>query len=172
MLHTFLKQNYGLDIPKAMREDLGYAVKNVSDVEHKELTHQEVKNIFDKRYIKFNEVFAINGVHFIQEDDKTITASVTIVENGNKTTEVDRGNGRLNAVCKVINNHLGLNCDVTTYEEHAMTIGSDSTAIAYVGITDENGKTYFGAGVDPDIMRASIDALESAFNRAIVDSKN
>lgn len=167
-----LEQNYGLDIPKAMREDLGYAVKNVSDVEHKELTHQEVKNIFDKRYIKFNEVFAINGVHFIQEDDKTITASVTIVENGNKTTEVDRGNGRLNAVCKVINNHLGLNCDVTTYEEHAMTIGSDSTAIAYVGITDENGKTYFGAGVDPDIMRASIDALESAFNRAIVDSKN
>ena len=53
-----------------------------------------------------------------------------------------------------------------------MTIGSDSTAIAYVGITDENGKTYFGAGVDPDIMGASIDALESAFNRAIVDSKN
>ena len=102
-----LEQNYGLDIPKTMREDLGYAVKNVSDIEHKELSHQEVKDIFDKRYIKYNDAFAINGVHFIQEDDKTITASVTFVENGNKTIESQRGNGRLNAVCNVIKAHFG-----------------------------------------------------------------
>ena len=33
-----LEHNYGMIIPKKMREDLGYAVKDVSDVNHKELT--------------------------------------------------------------------------------------------------------------------------------------
>lgn len=35
-------------IPKKMREDLGYAVKDVSDVNHKELTPGEVLEIFEK----------------------------------------------------------------------------------------------------------------------------
>ena len=44
---------------------------------------------------------------------------------------------------------------------------SDSSAIAYVGITGEDGKNYFGIGIDHDIIRASIDALESAMNRSL-----
>ena len=51
------------------------------------------------------------------------------------------------------------------YKEHALNIGSDSSAIAYVGIVDDKGNNHFGAGIDPDIMRASIDALETALNR-------
>ena len=48
-----------------------------------------------------------------------------------------------------------------------MKKGSDSSAIAYVGITGEDGKNYFGIGIDHDIIRASIDALESAMNRSL-----
>ena len=45
--------------------------------------------------------------------------------------------------------------------------GSESSAIAYVGIVSDDGKEYYGAGVDHDIIRASIDALESAMNRSL-----
>lgn len=51
------------------------------------------------------------------------------------------------------------------YSEHAMEIGATSRAMAYVGITAENGKTYWGAGMDTDIITASIKALISAVNR-------
>ena len=61
---------------------------------------------------------------------------------------------------------------MTLYEEHALNVGSDSSAIAYVGITDDNGDRYYGAGIDPDIMRASIDALESAVNRQVEKVKD
>jgi 2-isopropylmalate synthase len=53
------------------------------------------------------------------------------------------------------------------YEEHALQDGSDSSAIAYVGIKGEDGRSYFGIGIDPDIIRASIDALVSAMNRSM-----
>jgi hypothetical protein len=72
--------------------------------------------------------------------------------------------------------HLGLykkkkikcqNCGfkIKTYEEHALTGGSDAEAAAYVGIEDEDGNVFWGAGIDDDIINASVRALISAVNR-------
>ena len=47
-----------------------------------------------------------------------------------------------------------------------MSSGSQSNAIAYVSI-NYNDKMYWGAGIDPDIIKASINALAVAVNRAM-----
>jgi 2-isopropylmalate synthase len=160
-----LEHNYGMVVPKAMREDLGYAVKDVSDVNHKELSADEVFEIFEKRYKKYTPVFKISEVHFKQING--IQTVVTINENGEKYNVEDGGNGRLDAVSNALASHFGKPCDIFCYEEHSLKKGSDSSAIAYVGITGEDGKNYFGIGIDHDIIRASIDALESAMNRSL-----
>ena len=160
-----LEHNYGMIVPKAMREDLGYAVKDVSDVNHKELSADEVLEIFEKRYKKYTPVFKISEVHFKQING--IQTVVTINENGEKYNVEDGGNGRLDAVSNDLASHFGKPGDIFCYEEHSLKKGSDSSAIAYVGITGEDGKNYFGIGIDHDIIRASIDALESAMNRSL-----
>ena len=160
-----LEHNYGMVVPKAMREDLCYAVKDVSDVNHKELSADEVLEIFEKRYKKYTPVFKISEVHFKQING--IQTVVTINENGEKYNVEDGGNGRLDAVSNALASHFGKPCDIFCYEEHSLKKGSDSSAIAYVGITGEDGKNYFGIGIDHDIIRASIDALESAMNRSL-----
>ena len=160
-----LEHNYGMVVPKAMREDLGYAVKDVSDVNHKELSADEVLEIFEKRYKKYTPVFKISEVHFKQING--IQTVVTIIENGEKYNVEDGGNGRLDAVSNALASHFGKPCDIFCYEEHSLKKGSDSSAIAYVGITGDDGKNYFGIGIDHDIIRASIDALESAMNRSL-----
>lgn len=160
-----LEHNYGMVVPKAMREELGYAVKDVSDVNHKELSADEVLEIFEKRYKKYTPVFKISEVHFKQING--IQTVVTINENGEKYNVEDGGNGRLDAVSNALASHFGKPCDIFCYEEHSLKKGSDSSAIAYVGITGEDGKNYFGIGIDHDIIRASIDALESAMNRSL-----
>ena len=160
-----LEHNYGMLIPKAMREDLGYAVKDVSDVHHKELTPDEVLEIFEKRYKKYTPVFKIKEVHFKQIDG--IQTEVTIEEDGKDVVINAGGNGRLDAVSNALAKHFGKPCDVMCYEEHSLKKGSDSSAIAYVGIKGEDGKEYFGIGIDHDIIKASIDAVESAMNRSM-----
>ena len=160
-----LEHNYGMVVPKAMREDLGYAVKDVSDVNHKELSADEVLEIFETRYKKYTPVFKISEVHFKQING--IQTVVTINENGEKYNVEDGGNGRLDAVSNALASHFGKPCDIFCYEEHSLKKGSDSSAIAYVGITGDDGKNYFGIGIDHDIIRASIDALESAMNRSL-----
>ena len=162
-----LEHNYGMVVPKAMREDLGYAVKDVSDVNHKELSADEVLEIFEKRYKKYTPVFKISEVHFKQING--IQTVVTINENGEKYNVEDGGNGRLDAVSNALASHFGKPCDVMCYEEHSLKQGSDSSAIAYVGIKGDDGKEYFGIGIDHDIIRASIDAVESAMNRSMAE---
>ena len=63
-----------------------------------------------------------------------------------------------------IKQFFGISYELSTYEEHALSHGSSSKAIAYVGITCE-GKSYWGVGMDEDIIKASIHALTVAVNK-------
>ncbi len=160
-----LEQNYGLKVPYKMREDLGYAVKDISDKEHSELMPNEIYDIFINRYQNHTPVFEVKGCHFRQENG--ITATVNIIKDGKKNIVEAIGNGRLNAVSNTFAEFFGKPCEIICYEEHALRDGSDSSAIAYVGIKGDDGKLYFGIGIDPDIIRASIDALVTAMNRSM-----
>ena len=44
---------------------------------------------------------------------------------------------------------------------------SGSTAAAYIGLEDRGGNVSWGAGTSTDIIRASINALISAYNNMI-----
>ena len=83
---------------------------------------------------------------------------------GKKEVTFAEGNGRLNAVSNALKKCFGLQYNLVTYQEHALEQSSSSRAIAYVGIQTQDGKLHWGAAVDPDIIRASIDALLTAIN--------
>ena len=75
------------------------------------------------------------------------------------------GNGSLDAVSNALIAHAK-GYSIASYEEHAITQGSNSQAIAYIGIQKENGgPIVWGAGTHTDIIAASINALISALNR-------
>ena len=101
-------------------------------------------------------------VHFQQKDG--ITTQVTSTFHGEKVTTEATGNGRLDAVSNALKKAYGLDYQLVTYQEHALEKSSSSRAIAYVGIQTPEGKMAWGAAVDPDIIRASIDALVTAIN--------
>lgn len=157
-----LKQNFSISMPDAMREEVGYAVKQVSDEEHKELSPQWVYEIFEQNYIQRMPYFTVESCHFKQNDG--IMAETEILFGGKKTVVDANGNGRLDAVSNTLKQFFGISYELSTYEEHALSHGSSSKAIAYVGITCK-GKSYWGVGMDEDIIRASIDALVVAVNK-------
>lgn len=159
-----LEQKYGFDLPAKMREDLGYTVKGVSDHQHKELSAEEVYNIFKDEYVNKEVPIKLLECHFKQIDG--IEAEITILVNGMKKIYHGRGNGRLDAVSNAIMKHFDISFSLITYEEHALQVGSNSQACAYVGI-EVNGmeKATWGAGIQNDIIDASVYALISALNR-------
>lgn len=161
-VNYILKQSHGINLPQAMRVEVGYLVKDVSDKAHKELTPDWVYQIFSDNYINTKPVFHVDECHFKQGDG--ITAEATINHAGETRVVTAMGNGRLDAVSNAIKQYFNISYELTFYEEHSQSKGSSSKAVAYVGIISK-GKTFWGVGIDPDIIRASIEALIVAVNK-------
>ena len=162
-----LEHNYGYILPPKMREDVGYTVKSYSDHSHKELSPDEVNEIFHKEYINIEAPVVVVDYHFVRKSD-SIKAIITIdTPDGHIDVAAD-GNGRLDAVSNALKKHLGIEYSNLTYTEHALSIGSSSQAVTYVSVTFTDGKVSWGAGVHDDIIAASINALVSAVNRKLL----
>ena len=158
-----LETKFGLNLPPKMREAMGYAAKAVSDHKHKELHPDEIFSLFKSTFENVVEPYSINEVHFQQKDGGIVT-QVTSTFRGKTIVTEATGNGRLDAVSNALKKAYELKYTLETYQEHALERSSTSKAIAYVGIRKPDGTLAWGAGVDSDIIRASIDALVTAIN--------
>ena len=158
-----LQENYGLDLPPKFKEAMGYAAKGVSDRTHKELKPAEVYRVFVEQFVENRGAFDVPECHFKQLPDG-ISAAVTVMEKGKPSKVVNAdGNGRLDAVTNALKSYFNIDFVLTTYEQRAMSEKSDSNALSFVGL-EKDGKHYWGAGVDEDIIQSSINALVSALN--------
>lgn len=161
-----LETHYGLNLPKKMREVMGYTAKDLSDHLHKELKPEEIYSLFKQTFEDVVDPLSVHGIHFRQQENGHIQAEVN--SRLGKDAEIIKtyaeGNGRLDAVSNALKKAYSLNYELVTYQEHALTKGSRSLAIAYVGVRNPDGTYGWGAGTDSDIIRASIDALVTAIN--------
>ncbi len=162
-----LEQKFGYNLPAKMREDLGYTVKGISDQLHKELQPEEIKDIFEQKYLDIVHPIELVQVHFIQLKNG-ISTEIILVRDGIDKVYHGRGNGRLDAVSNSLKRHCHIDFSIYQYEEHALQHGSDSQACSYVGIQAEDGLIYWGAGIHNDIIDSSVKALISAVNKLIL----
>ena len=158
-----LETKFGLNLPPKMREAMGYAAKAVSDHKHKELHPDEIFSLVKSTIEYVVEPYSISEVHFQQKEDGIVTRVTSTFRGKTIVTEAS-GNGRLDAVSNALKKAYELKYTLETYQEHALEQSSSSKAIAYVGIRKPDGTLAWGAGVDQDIIRASIDALVTAIN--------
>ena len=168
-----LETQFGLDLPKAMREEFGYIVKGISDHAHKELLPDEVHEIFLNTYVNIRKPLEYQEIHYVQKnnDQTFIQASLSLTKNGEAyTLKSDGANGRLDAVSNALKAFTGVKFTVQTYNEHALTATSESEAAAYVSVKIDDS-IFWGVGIKKDISEASVAALFSALNRYLSDKK-
>lgn len=168
-----LETQFGLDLPKTMREEFGYLVKGISDHAHKELLPDEVHEIFLNTYVNIRKPLEYQEIHYVQtKNDQTfIQASLSLTRDGEAyTLKSDGSSGRLDAVSNALKAFTGVKFSVQTYNEHALSATSESEAAAYVSIKVDD-KIFWGVGIKKDISEASVAALFSALNRYLTAKK-
>ena len=157
-----LETQFNHNLPPKMREAFGYHVKSISDHEHRELLPKEVYDIFIRDFVNVTTSVEIKDSSFTDVEGGR-RAECRIIYNGEEKTVVATGNGRLDAVSNAIKSVTGIDYVLENYSQHALEGKTTSEAASYVSIIS-NGKTYYGAGIDSDIIVASIKALVSAIN--------
>jgi 2-isopropylmalate synthase len=92
-----------------------------------------------------------------------------LLVDGEHRTVHGEGNGPIAAFVASLQADLGVDIDVVDYSEHAISAGSDATAVAYVETLGPDGVLRWGVGTHESILTASLRAVVSAVNRQRAD---
>ena len=160
-------------MPKAMYPEFGAIIQAVTDEAGRELQHQEIEETFKKEYLTIKKPYELKmfnvAKRHLDDNGSPSSASVeaTIVVNG-ETHEISaQGNGPLDAFCSALKNDLTGEFVLCNYNEHALNTGSSAKAVSYIEIEYRDGRRLWGAGIDTDIIIASIKAVLSSLNRSM-----
>ena len=88
-----------------------------------------------------------------------------LLVDGEHRTVTAEGNGPIAAFVHALQTDLAIDVEVVDYAEHAVSAGTDATAVAYVEVRDDDGNVRWGVGLDESILTASLRAVLSAVNR-------
>ena len=168
-----MDKEYGFKLPKKMHPEFGAIVQKVLDSSGGELPAEVVYQTFEKEYFLREPCYKLQKFNVIkrhidqEENLSTADVEAVILVDGREEKLQAAGNGPLDAFCRALREEgLGLTFTLQAYHEHALTGGSYSKAVSYIMINDADKKEFWGAGVDTDIIVASIKALLSALNRS------
>ena len=158
-----LEHTYGYILPIKMREHFSYLCKDISDHEHKELKAEDVLALFSENYLNVTGDIKVTDFDFMREND-SVKINITFVEKGVETEMEAEGNGSLSAISNALKAYTGRSYTLQVFTQHSMQgKGSQSVAASYIGLENENGELFWGAGTDTDVIKASTNALLSAF---------
>ena len=162
-----LETVFGFNLPKCLRQEVGYLVKDISDKAHKELSPREILDAFTAAYVNVDAPVSLGNAGWKREAGGTV-ADLTVTVDGRRLELSGSGNGSLDAVSHALRHGVpALDFTFADYAQHALESDSDARAAAYVKIVGGAGNAVWGVGVHNDIAMASVLALVSAVNREL-----
>ena len=168
-----MEQEFGFILPKEMHPEFGCLIQAISEKTGNEVASATILKAFEREYLMKTAPLCLRNCGLeeqpVQGRNGTVCCSNVraLVEINGFTREIaGTGNGPVDAFCHAIKNEFILNFALISYHEHALEQGSDSKAVAYIRIEDEDHGCFFGAGIDTNIAIASLKAIVSALNRS------
>ena len=167
-----MDHEFGFKLPKEMQPGFGRVIQEVTDAHGDELSPEMIFHTFEREYLHNPNGFHLKSFNVLKRhfdrDEEASQAEIeaVVVVRGEERTVHAVGNGPLDAFCAALREGLGLRFVLHAYHEHALTRGSGAKAVSYIEILDADEESWWGAGVDTDIIVASIKSLLSALNRS------
>ena len=165
---------FGYNLPKEMHPEFGAIVKAACDKAGTELLPDQIFELFRNEYLEVEKPYMLKSFSFTHESSRSsgsvnVSFKGTIGYNHKDYKISGNGNGPIDAFFKAIK-AMGIE-DYTfvSYNEQAVSSGSDSIALAYITLKNPRSDKIFGVGMDSDISVASIKAVLCAINRSAVD---
>ena len=161
-----LETEHGIELPRRLQIEFSKVVQAIADGEGVELPADRLWTAFEGEYLDGNGRYGLIE-HEAQSGHGAQDVSAKITADGRLKTIKGHGNGPVDGFVDAIRKESGLTFDVADYREHAMGMGANATAVAYVELRLADGTTLFGVGIDKNIVAASLKAVLSGVNRAL-----
>ena len=152
-----LEKDHGVSLPRRLQISLSQEIQKIADESGKEITSNEVWNIFESNYLKpVNNFLYIK--HTSSSKDEIHSLQLTMKMNDKEVQIEGSGNGPIDSFINGISENMGITLKVADYQQSAISSGSDAKAAAYIEL-EKDDKTFWGVGINPNTTRASFDAI-------------
>ncbi|WP_229067698.1 2-isopropylmalate synthase [Actinoplanes sp. DH11] len=161
-----MKEEHKLDLPRRLQIEFSGVVQHHTDSAGGEVGPQQMWDIFAGEYLVEHQAtpaFTVENYSTATVDGK-VEIDVEVFHRGVRRPLAGVGNGPIAAFVQAVE-PLGISARVLDYQEHALTSGGDAQAAAYVEV-QVGDASFWGVGIDSNIVSASIKAVTSAVNRA------
>ena len=168
-----MKTEHGLDLPRRLQIEFSKTIQGITEDTGTEITPAAMWDAFSAEYLEPLDVDSrddeAGGIVFRSAEVTTTSegaeVTVQLVVDGEPTTVHGFGGGPISAFMTGLSETLGLSLEVVDYSEHAVSAGSDATAVAFVEVQAPDGSVRWGVGLHESILLASLRAVVSAANR-------
>ena len=164
-----MQHSFGFDLPKAMHPEFGHIVQVETDKVGTELKPERIYELFKHEYIDAEAPYQLVRHSFAEFTDEEGHSHVTFAGTLRHKETVFQvqgsGNGPIDAFFNAIHGQKMDHFTFIDYKEHAVKQGSDSQAVAYIHLKDEEGRDWFGVGMSHNINLAPLKGILSAINR-------
>jgi 2-isopropylmalate synthase len=158
-----MRTERALDLPRRLQIEFSRIIQAHTDAEGGEVTAEQMWHIFDEEYLADRSVIELLLHRSVPDGDGRIVLHAQVRLNGEIREIVGVGNGPVSAFSAALAT-VGLPVQVHDYHQHALSVGSDAQAAAYLecGL---GGTAVWGVGIDASTVTASLLAVVSAVNR-------
>ena len=162
-----LETEYGVVMPRRLQVEFSGVVQRHTDDHGGEMSAADIWQLFLRTYLDTQQPVRYVE-HHLFEHGKAQGIRIGVEVNGVPHLLTGEGNGPIDAAVHALQS-MGVHVQVRSYEErsiNASTDAADAQACAFMEIrSSATANECYGAGVDTNIVTASIKALLSAVNR-------
>ncbi|MDF1704040.1 MAG: 2-isopropylmalate synthase [Aeromicrobium sp.] len=160
-----LRSEHQLDLPRRLQIEFSRVIQNLSEGDAGEIDAATIWSTFRTEYLERSEPYALTSFSSTTSVDGRDQQVVDLVVRGETRSFKGEGNGPVDAFVDGMR-QAGAEIRVLDYSEHALSAGGDAHAAAYVEC-EIAGEIVWGVGIHANIVRASLEAVVSAANRAV-----
>jgi 2-isopropylmalate synthase len=160
-----MKTEHGLDLPRRLQIEFSKSIQHITEDSGTEISPHEMWAAFQQEYLPEKPSVQLLS-HESTTGDRGAKVTAQLLIDGEHRTVHGEGNGPIAAFVHGLHRDLGVEIEVVDYSEHAVSAGTDATAVAFVEVQDANGEVRWGVGMDESILAASLKGVLSAVNRS------
>ncbi len=164
-----LSDKFHLELPKAMHQQVGDFVNSEADKLGKELSPDEIYDIFKCEFIQKTHPLKLVSYHderYGNSDSHEVKIFAQLLLNGEEIEISAVGNGPVNAFVNALESKGLKNFRLIDYCSHAIGSGSATNSAAYICLeSNDDKRKVWGVGMHSNIEHAALDALVCAVNR-------
>ena len=156
---------HGLDLPRRLQIEFSREVQAVTEASGTEIKPGELWEVFERTYLPDDAAIRLLSSEVSSGGEHTTRVVAQVLVDGRHRTLVGVGNGPIAALVDGLRSELDVQLAVRDYHQHALTEGTEASAVAYVEVLGPDGRSTWGVGIDSSTLDAGLQAVISAANR-------